>query len=250
MTKIILSGCTGHMGRTIRDCVAQRDHCEIVAGFGMGEHDCPFPVYTDPMLCKEHGNVIIDFSHPALLSPLLQFACKNKIPAVICTTGLSDEQVEQIHIASQTIPIFFSANMSLGINLMIELAKKAAKILSPAFDIEIIARHHNQKIDAPSGTALMFADAINETLGGTEHYVYDRHSVREKRDKNEIGIHSIRGGTIVGEHEVLFAGNNEMLSLTHTATSKAVFAEGAINAALFLTNREAGMYNMKDMIDA
>ena len=250
MTKIILSGCTGHMGRTIRDCVAQRDHCEIVAGFGMGEHDCPFPVYTDPMLCKEHGNVIIDFSHPTLLSPLLQFACKNKIPAVICTTGLSDEQVEHIHIASQTIPIFFSANMSLGINLMIELAKKAAKILSPAFDIEIIERHHNQKIDAPSGTALMLADAINETLGGTEHYVYDRHSVREKRDKNEIGIHSIRGGTIVGEHEVLFAGNNEMLSLTHTATSKAVFAEGAINAALFLTNREAGMYNMKDMIDA
>ncbi len=249
MIKMILSGCTGHMGKTIRECVSQRENCEIVAGFGIGEHDCPFPVYANPADCKETGDVIIDFSHPALLTSLLQFACEHKIPVVICTTGLSEQQIEEIHTASQTIPVFFSANMSLGINLMIELAKKATKILSPSFDIEIIERHHNQKLDAPSGTALMLADAINETLNGADHYVYDRHSVRQKRDKNEIGIHSIRGGTIVGEHEILFAGNNEMISLTHTATSKAVFAEGAINAAFFLTNCTPGMYNMKDMIE-
>ncbi len=249
MTKIILSGCTGHMGRTLRDCISQRENCEIIAGFGIGGHDCSFPVYETPMQCQEQGDVLIDFSNPALLSPLLQYACKYKTPAVICTTRLSKEQVEKIHKASEFIPVFFSANMSLGINLMIELAKKAAKILSPTFDIEIVERHHNQKLDAPSGTALMLADAINEALDGADHYVYDRHSVRQKREKTEIGIHSIRGGTIVGEHEILFAGNNEMLSLTHTATSKAVFAEGAINAALFLTNCKPGMYNMKDMIE-
>lgn len=249
MTQIILSGCTGHMGKTIRDCVSQREGCEIAAGFGIGEHDCPFPVYANPSDCKEQGDVIIDFSNPALLTSLLCFAKENKLPVVLCTTGFSKEQIAEIHEASKEIPVFFSANMSLGINLLVELAKKAAKILSPTFDIEIIERHHNQKVDAPSGTALMLADAINETLDGADHYVYDRHSVRQKREKHEIGIHSIRGGTIVGEHEVLFAGNNEMLSLTHTATSKAVFAEGAINAAVFLTNRTPGLYNMKDMME-
>jgi len=249
MTQIILSGCTGHMGKTIRDCVSQRETCEIVAGFGIGEHDCSFPVYETPSQCREQGDVIVDFSNPALLTSLLSFAVEKKLPIVLCTTGFSKEQIAQIHEASKEIPVFFSANMSLGINLLAELAKKAAKILSPTFDIEIIEKHHNQKIDAPSGTALMLADAINETLGGADHYVYDRHSIRQKREKTEIGIHSVRGGTIVGEHEILFAGNNETLSLTHTATSKAVFAEGAVNAALFLTNRAPGLYNMKDMIE-
>ena len=193
--------------------------------------------------------MIIDFSHPSALEPLLAYATAHKIPAVIATTGLSAEQKEQLAEAAKEIPLFFSANMSLGINLLISLAKKAAALLEESFDIEIIERHHNQKIDAPSGTALAIADGISEVLKNPPEYVYDRHSVRRKRKKNEIGLHAVRGGTIVGDHEVLFAGNDEVIELKHSAASKEVFAVGAVKAAKFLAGKRPGMYSMTDLVE-
>jgi len=193
--------------------------------------------------------VIIDFSHPSCIIPLLNYAKKTKTPAVICTTGLADEQLAAVNAAAQEIPVFFSANMSLGVNLMAELCKKAAALLGADFDVEIIEKHHNQKIDAPSGTALMLADAVASALPHPSLYEYDRHSRRQKRDKNEIGIHAVRGGTIVGEHEVIFAGRDEVLTISHSAASKEIFAVGAVNAAVFLAEQPAGMYNMGSLVD-
>ena len=179
---------------------------------------------------------------------MLAYAKANHIPCVICTTGYSAEQVEAIHDASEEIAVFYSGNMSLGINLLIALSKQAAKVLGSSFDIEIVEKHHNLKVDAPSGTALMLADGISETLAQEPQYVYDRHAVRKKRSKNEIGIHSVRGGTIVGEHEVIFAGHDEVVTVTHQAQSKQVFAVGAVNAAAFLAKQGAGMYDMSDLL--
>ena len=193
-------------------------------------------------------DVIIDFSNPAVLDDMLGFAAKNSVPCVICTTGYSQEQIDKIKEASKKIAIFYSGNMSLGINLLIELSKQAARVLGDGFDIEIVEKHHNQKIDAPSGTALMLADGISQTLSEEPQYVYDRHAYRKKRSKNEIGIHAVRGGTIVGEHEVIFAGHDEVVTLTHQAQSKEVFAVGAVNAAVFLAGQKSGMYNMGDML--
>ena len=190
---------------------------------------------------------IIDFSHPAVLQSELEYAKKSGRPLVLCTTGFSKEQLEEIEKASKETAIFFSANMSLGVNLMVSLCQKAAEILGDSFDIEIIEKHHNQKIDAPSGTALKLADAINEACGNKYVYTYERQSVRAKRDKKEIGIHAVRGGNIVGEHEVLFAGHDECFSLKHSATSKEVFAVGAVNAAVFMSGKKSGMFSMKDM---
>ena len=191
---------------------------------------------------------MIDFSHPALFDGMVAYALATKTPLVIATTGLSPEQKQKMVDVSKEIAIFHSANRSLGVNLLIDLVKQAAKVLYGNFDIEIIEKHHNQKIDAPSGTALMIADEISDSLTDSMQYVYDRHSVRKKREKTEIGIHAVRGGTIVGEHEVLFAGKDEMISVTHTATSKEIFATGSIRAARFLAGKENGYYSMRDII--
>ena len=196
---------------------------------------------------KCNADVIVDFSNPAVLDSMLEYAVEKNIPVVICTTGYSEEQKKKIFAASEKIAVFYSGNMSLGINLIIELAKKAAAVFGDGFDVEIVEQHHNQKLDAPSGTALMIADAISEVKTDAE-YVYDRHSYRKKRDKKEIGIHSVRGGNIVGEHEVIFAGQDEVLTISHSARSKTVFAVGALNAAVYLKDKGAGMYNMSDLL--
>ncbi|MGI5906503.1 MAG: 4-hydroxy-tetrahydrodipicolinate reductase [Candidatus Pararuminococcus gallinarum] len=249
MKQIILSGCNGKMGHVISDIVMGRDDCTIVAGFDLNtQRQYDYPVYAKPSEYTGSGDVIIDFSHPSLLTSLLDYVEEKKIPIVLATTGYSKAQLEEIHAAAQRLPVFFSANMSLGINLMVELAKKAASVLGGSFDIEIIEKHHNQKIDAPSGTALMIADGVSGVLSEKPQYVYDRHSQRKKRDKNEIGIHAIRGGTIVGEHDIMFAGRDEILTISHTAMSKEVFASGAVNAAVFMCGKAPGLYNMKDMV--
>ena len=249
MIRLILSGCNGKMGRVITACVAERCDCEIVAGFDINtESHAGFPVYANPANCSIEADVLIDFSHPSALSGVLAYAKAHHLPAVIATTGLSDEQIQSIRDASAVIPAFFSANMSLGINLLMELVKRAAAILGNDFDVEILEKHHNQKLDAPSGTAIMLADAAKEGLEYSPKYVYERHSVRKKREKEEIGFSSIRGGTIVGEHDVIFAGHDEIITLSHTAMSKEIFAVGAINAALFLSHQPAGYYNMADLV--
>ena len=250
MVRIILCGCQGKMGHVIESCVAERGDCEIVAGFDIVKEPAkPYPVYTDFSDCKEEADVIVDFSNPASLDGLIAYATGHQLPLVIATTGYSEEQTKKIHEAATKVPVFFSFNMSLGVNLLAELAKKAAAFLGDQFDIEIVEKHHNRKVDAPSGTALMLADAINETLGNKDVYVYDRHSVRKKRNENEIGISSVRGGTIVGEHEILFAGRDEVITLTHTAMSREIFAVGALTAAVYLSSTtEAGLYDMSDLI--
>jgi 4-hydroxy-tetrahydrodipicolinate reductase len=251
MKRIILSGCNGHMGHVISQTISERSDCVVVAGFdidsAMKEN---FPVLSDPQQFDGNADVIIDFSHPSFLPKLLSFAKQRKIPAVIATTGMSDEQIEQIKAASQEIPLFFSANMSLGVNLLVDLAKKAAAVLSGSFDIEIVEKHHNRKVDAPSGTALMIADGISSVLDEEPQYVYNRHAERKARSKNEIGIHSVRGGTIVGEHEVIFAGKDEVITLKHSAMSKQIFATGSVNAALFLAGKVPGLYDMGNLVDS
>ena len=246
MTRIIISGCNGRMGRAIAERVAARDDasCTVVAGIDMNTAAAAFPVFAKPEDCTVEADVIIDFSNPTALPGLLAYATAKKLPIVIATTGIAAEGMELIKKAAEEIPVFFSANMSLGVNLLVELAKKATEVRGYDFDIEIVEKHHNQKLDAPSGTALMIADAIADG----RHYVYDRHSRRQKRDRNEIGIHAIRGGSIVGEHDVIFAGSDEVITLSHSASSRGVFAVGAINAALFLPGKKPGIYNMGDLI--
>lgn len=250
MTRIILNGCNGKMGQVISRIVSEDESFKIAAGLDINTYtQNPYPVYTNPDDCVENADVIIDFSHPSALEGLLDFAKNRNMPIVVATTGLSDEQKKLIEKSASEIPVFFSANMSLGINLLMDLARKATKLLGNKFDIEIIEKHHNQKLDAPSGTALALADAISETLENPAEFVYDRHSVRRKRRKNEIGIHAVRGGTIVGEHEIIFAGNDEVIELKHTAASKEVFAEGAVKAAEFMKGKPTGLYSMADLID-
>lgn len=249
MTKIILSGCNGKMGNVVVNSVKENSNCEIVYGVdAFGENSFDFPTVKSFSEIKEKADVIIDFSNPALLDDLLAYALEYKVPAVICTTGYSPEQVAKINKAGESIAVFYSGNMSLGVNLLIELSKQAAKVLGNDFDIEIIEKHHNLKVDAPSGTALMIADGISSELSEEPQYVYDRHSYRRRRAKNEIGIHAVRGGTIVGEHDVIFAGHDEVVTLTHQAQSKGLFATGAVNAAVFLKDKPAGMYNMSMML--
>ena len=248
MLKIILSGCNGKMGRVITDIVNKRNDASIVAGVDLDiSQNGPFPVFNSFKDITCDADVIIDFSNPAVLSSMLDFAKEKKMPVVVSTTGFSDKQIADIKSVSAEIPVFFSFNMSLGINLLAELCRKAAAILE-GFDIEIIEKHHNQKIDAPSGTAILLANEINDELKGKMEYEYDRHSKREKRKENEIGIHAVRGGTIVGEHEVIFAGRDEIITLSHSARSKEVFAVGAVNAAFFLKGKSAGMYSMKELV--
>lgn len=249
MTRIILSGALGKMGKAITACLDNRYDCEIVAGVDCATAESQFPIYRSFADIDVDADVIIDFSHPSVLEDLLTFAKNKKMPAVIATTGLTEQQVESIKLASNDIPLFFSANMSIGVSLVSELAKKAAKVLQD-FDIEIVEAHHNQKIDAPSGTALMLADSISEALDEQPIYEFDRHSKRMKRAKNEIGIHAVRGGTIVGEHEIIFAGPDEVIKISHSAYSKQLFANGSVNAALFLVGKNPGYYTMKDFVNS
>lgn len=249
MIKIIMNGCNGKMGQVITNLVKNTPDCEIVCGIDINtDIKNDYPVYKSIDEFKGKADVLIDFSHPSTLTATLNYAKMTKTPSIIATTGISAEQKEEIVKTSKDVAIFYSANMSLGVNLIIELVKKATEVLEDNFDIEIIEKHHNQKIDAPSGTALAIADAISETKKGESEYVYDRHSVRKKRSENEIGIHSLRGGTIVGEHSVIFAGKDEVIELKHQATSKGIFAVGAVRAAKFLAGKPAGLYSMSDVI--
>lgn len=249
MTKLILVGACGKMGRVIADIVSKRDDCEIIAGVDKFSKDCSFPVYKSIFEINEKADAVVDFSHPSALDDLLAYSAKTKCSLVLATTGYDDEQKKKIQDASNVSPIFFTYNMSMGINLLANLAQKAVEVLGDGFDIEIVEKHHNQKIDAPSGTALMLADAICQVTPNPMKYEYDRHSKREKRSKNEIGIHAVRGGTIVGEHEIIFAGRDEIITLSHSARSKEVFAVGAVNAAIYMAGKEPGLYDMKELID-
>ena len=249
MIRAIMHGCNGKMGQVITGICKEDTGIEIVAGIDVYDGIAnDYPVFPNISVCDVQADVIIDFSNPELLEPLLTFATYKKMPIVICTTGFSEEQVDKIKAASKLIPIFFSGNMSIGINLLIELAKKVTLALGANFDVEIIEKHHNQKVDAPSGTAFMIADAIASTNVKNYAYTYDRHAHRHARRDNEIGIHSIRGGTIVGEHEVSFAGKDEVLTISHSAQSKEIFAVGAVNAAKFIISQPAGLYGMADLL--
>ncbi|MCR5143679.1 MAG: 4-hydroxy-tetrahydrodipicolinate reductase [Lachnospiraceae bacterium] len=252
MTKIIMHGCNGHMGRVITDICAQDENVEIVAGIDpfTGVENV-YPVFKTIDECDVAADVIIDFSNAKAVDALVDYSVKNNVPVVLCTTGLTDEQIANAKAASDKVAVLRSANMSLGINTLMDLLKKAAKVFAPAgFDIEIVEKHHNQKLDAPSGTAIALADAINDEMGNEYNYIYDRSTKREKRDEKEIGISAVRGGNIVGEHEVIFAGLDEVITFEHTAYSKSVFAKGAVEAAKFLAGKKPGMYDMADVIAA
>lgn len=249
MIRILLNGCNGKMGQAVTRSCMFNHNMAIVAGVDTSSKpDSSYPVYKEPYQAKENVDIIIDFSHPSALNGILNYALENSLPIVIATTGHSEDQKKLIADASKSIPVLLSANMSLGINLMLDLVKRAAKMLHGSFDIEIVEKHHNQKIDAPSGTALAIADAVNVALPGNEmKYIYDRHSSMQKRTRDEIGIHSVRGGTIAGEHTIIFAGNDEMIEIKHTAVSKDLFAEGALKAAVFLYGKAPGYYKMQDI---
>ena len=250
MVKIIISGCSGHMGRVVERLCAADPEVEVAAGFDiLGAGDRDFPVYSSPALLEGKADAVVDFSSPAALDGLLEYGGRTGTPLVLATTGYSPEQEAQVGAAAREIPIFRSANMSLGINVLLELVKKAAAVLGDRYDIEVVERHHSRKVDAPSGTALMIADAAAAACGHETEYVYDRHSVRHPRDKKEIGISSVRGGTIVGEHEIIFAGHDEIMEIRHTALSREIFAQGALAAAKFIAGAEKpGLYDMSHLM--
>lgn len=249
MTKIILRGCCGHMGQVITDIVAEDEEAEIVAGIDIFDNGkCPYPVYDSLPKADVEADVVIDFSSPKGLKELLEAAKDRNLPLVLCSTGYNEEEINLIIASSKEQAILRSANMSLGINTILKLVQAATQVLAKDFDIEIVERHHNLKKDAPSGTALAIADAINEVLNNEYEYVYDRSGRSEKRPKKEIGLSAVRGGTIVGEHEIVFAGRDEVIEIKHTAYSKAIFGKGAVNAAKFLAGKPQGLYNMQDVI--
>lgn len=250
MTKIIMHGCNGKMGQVISGIVAEDESCSIVAGVDVSDHiSNTYPVYQNIKDMDVDADVVIDFAAAAAVDALLDYCVEKKLPLVLCTTGLSEEQLAKVAKASEQIPILKSANMSLGINTLMKLLKEAAKVFVPAgYDIEIVEKHHNQKVDAPSGTALALADSINEEFGNEYAYKYDRSQDRVKRAKKEIGISAVRGGTIVGDHDVIFAGTDEVIEISHRAYSKAVFGKGAVQAAKYLAGKPAGMYDMSDVI--
>ncbi|MBP3462365.1 MAG: 4-hydroxy-tetrahydrodipicolinate reductase [Tyzzerella sp.] len=250
MVKMIMHGCNGKMGQVITKIVKEDANAEIVAGIDkyMGIPN-DYPVFESIDKCDVEADVVIDFSNAAAVDGLLDYCIEKQIPVVLCTTGLSEEQLGKVKATSEKVAVLKSANMSLGVNMLLKLLQDATKILAPAgFDIEIVERHHNQKVDAPSGTALAMADSINTVLNNEYTYTYDRSQLRQKRDKKEIGISAVRGGTIVGEHEVIYAGEDEVIEFKHTAHSKAVFAKGAVEAGKFLKGKGAGLYDMKDVI--
>ena len=247
MLKIIISGYSGSMGKVLTKCANEDSELEIVCGASKDDLDVPFKTYQKMSDVEESADVIIDFSHHSTIDDTLSYAIKTKTPIVIATTGFNEEELEKIKKASNIIPIFHSSNMSLGVNVLVKLVKEAAKSLN-GFDIEIIEKHHNKKLDAPSGTAVMIANGVKEVLPDSE-YIYGRHGRSDKRSSNEIGIHAIRGGTIVGEHTTIFAGHDEVVEIKHSAQSKDIFAKGAIAAAKFLVKQEAGYYNMNNMLN-
>ncbi|MBR2213402.1 MAG: 4-hydroxy-tetrahydrodipicolinate reductase [Eubacterium sp.] len=251
MTKVIMHGCNGHMGKVISELVANDDAIEIVAGIDLDtEENFGYPVFANIMDCDVEADAIIDFSVAVAVDALLDYAKEKNTPVVLCTTGLSEEQLAKVEEVSKDVAVLKSANMSLGINTLMKLLKMATEVLADrGYDIEIVEKHHNQKLDAPSGTALALADVINETKDNRYEYVFDRSQKREKRSDNEIGISAVRGGTIVGQHDVIYAGTDEVIEIQHTAYSKAVFAKGAIDAAKFLAGKGPGMYDMSDVID-
>ena len=249
MTKIIMNGCFGKMGKVVTRIVEEDSSAEIVAGIDPTGGEAAFPVFRTPAECTVDADVIIDFSTASAVRALLEYAAEKNVPVVVCTTGLSDEQTEDLHKMAEKVAVLKSANMSVGVNLLFSLVQKAATALADSgFDIEIIEKHHNQKIDAPSGTALAIADAINEAMDNKFDYVYDRSQKREKRTQTEIGIHSLRGGNIVGEHDVIFAGTDEIIEINHKASSKEIFAVGAVKAAKYLAGKPAGFYTMLDVL--
>ena len=250
MTKIIMLGCNGRMGQMITDMVKQDDECTIVAGIDIVDNrDNGYPVYTKLADCDVEADAIIDFTSATDFESRMDYAVDKQIPIIECSTGLSEEQMDYLKKAIEKVAVLKSANMSLGINLLMKLLKEAAvKLAGDGFDVEIVEKHHNQKLDAPSGTALALADSINEAMDDRYEYIYDRSQVRQKRDKKELGISAVRGGTIVGEHEVIFAGTDEVITFKHTAYSRAVFAKGSITAAKYLKGKAAGLYDMSDVL--
>ena len=251
MVRIIMNGCNGHMGQVISDLVSKDENAEIVAGVDLqhtGRYS--YPVFTELEACDVKADVMIDFSSAKATDAVLEYCGSRELPLVLCTTGLSQEQLQKVEETAEKTAVLRSANMSLGINTLLKLLQDAAKVLAAAgFDMEIVERHHNLKVDAPSGTALALADSLNEAMDHQYHYVYDRSQKREQRDPKEIGLSAVRGGTIVGEHEVIFAGPDEVIEFKHTAYSKTVFAKGAVEAAKFLKGKAAGMYNMSHVIN-
>ena len=252
MIHLILCGCGGRMGQAILCAAKDNREVGIVAGVDVNADalasTSPFPVYQSIDEIPVRAQVIVDFSHHSALPSLLDYALRTKTPLVVATTGHTEEEKKMMRDASKQVAVFSSGNMSIGVNLLLELCRVAAKTLGGDFDVEIVEKHHNQKLDAPSGTALMLADGIAAEREETS-YVYDRHTVRQRRAPEEIGIHSIRGGTIVGEHQVIFAGNNEVISLSHSAASREIFAVGALRAAVYLADKGPGLYSMSDLIN-
>ena len=250
MVKIIMHGCNGHMGQVISGIVEKDPDAEIVAGIDIADQGKnSYPVFTDIDACQVEADAIIDFSSAKATDKLLEYSAARQIPVVLCSTGLSQEQLAKVEETSRKVAVLKSANMSLGINTLLKLVQDAAKVLAAAgFDMEIVEKHHRLKLDAPGGTALALADSINEAMDNQYHYVYDRSQKREKRDDKEIGISAVRGGTIVGEHEIIFAGQDEVIEFKHTAYSKAIFGKGAVEAAKFLAGKPAGRYDMSDVI--
>lgn len=250
MIQMIMHGCNGRMGRVVTEMVSKEEQLKIVAGVdsytGVPNE---YPVFENIAQCDVKADVIVDFSNAQAVDGLLDYCVEKQVPVVLCSTGLSEEQLQKVNETAEKVAVLKSANMSVGINLLLKLLANAAQILGPAgYDIELVERHHNQKVDAPSGTALALADSINDSLHGAYEYIYDRSQVRRKRDAKEIGISAVRGGTIVGEHEVIFAGTDEVIEFKHTAYSRSVFAKGAVEAAKFLAGKEAGFYDMSDVI--
>ena len=251
MLRIIMHGCNGHMGQVISGLVQQDPDVQIVAGISLsGEEKNGYPVFSDIHACQVEADVLIDFSSVKAIDALLEYCVARKLPVVLCTTGLSEEQLAKVEEAAKEVAVLKSANMSLGVNTLLKLIQDAAKVLATAgFDMEIVERHHKLKVDAPSGTALALADSLNEAMDHTYHYVFDRSQRRQQRDAKEIGVSAVRGGTIVGEHEIIFAGADEVVEFKHTAHSKAIFGKGAIEAAKFLAGKPAGKYDMSHVIE-
>ena len=252
MTKVIMNGCNGRMGQVITGLIEQDETVEIVAG--IDQYDGiknDYPVYASIEDCEVEADAVIDFSNAAAVDGLLDYCVKRQIPVVLCSTGLSEEQLKKVEESSKKVAVLKSVNMSLGVNTLLEILPKIVKILAPAgFDMEIVEKHHNQKLDAPSGTALALADCLNDAVGGEYEYKYDRSHDHKKREKKEIGISAVRGGTIVGDHDVIFAGTDEVITFSHTAYSRAIFGKGAIQAAKYLAGKPAGFYHMSDVINA
>lgn len=250
MTRIIMCGCNGAMGQTISRLVEEDSEAQIVAGVDIKtQSQNGYPVFQSIDKCNVEADAVIDFSSPKATDALLEYCVAKKLPVVLCTTGLSDEQLKNVSEASKSVAVLKSANMSLGVNVLLKLVQEAAKVLAGSgFDVEIVEKHHNKKVDAPSGTALALADSINEAMDNQYEYVFDRSGRRQAREKKELGISAVRGGSIVGEHEIIFAGTDEVIEFKHTAYSKAIFAKGSIQAAKFLKGKEAGLYDMSHVI--